>query len=196
MLAPAAVFASLGLGFLFIEMFLIGRASLYLEDRTAAFSLVLTGMLVFSGVGSMLAARVRRLRWVGLAILGWCALVGVGLQPAMLATLGLPWAVRAAGVLVLLAPVSVALGMPFPLALARGTQGGGTQAVGPGFLPWAWALNGAFSVVATPLANLVAIHSGYGMVLGCGGVLYGVALLLFPRMPPTRTVPWLDSPST
>ncbi len=203
-LGPAVVFASLGLGFLFIEMFLIGRASLYLEDRTAAFSLVLTGMLVFSGVGSLLASRVRRMRWVGLVILGWCALVGVGLQPLMLATLGLPWAVRAAGVLLLLAPVSVALGVPFPLALARGTQGGGGRpgetgvrgAVGPGFLPWAWALNGAFSVVATPLANLVAIHSGYGMVLLCGGLLYGVALLLFPRLPATRTAPWLELPST
>ncbi len=205
-LGPAVVFAALGLGFLFIEMFLIGRASLYLEDRTAAFSLVLTGMLVFSGVGSLLASRVRRMRWVGLAILGWCALVGLGLQPLMLATLGLPWAVRAAGVLLLLAPVSVALGIPFPLALARGTQGGGARhgetgvggggAVGPGFLPWAWALNGAFSVVATPLANLVAIHSGYGMVLLCGALLYGVALLLFPRMPATRTAPWLELPST
>ncbi|MGI3777654.1 MAG: hypothetical protein ACRYGC_10220 [Janthinobacterium lividum] len=194
-LAPAVVFAALGLGFLFIEMFLIGRASLYLEDRTAAFSLVLTGMLVFSGVGSMLGARVRRLRWVGVAILGWCALVGAGLQPLMLATVGLPWGVRACGVLLLLAPVSVALGVPFPLALARGTQGSG-GAVGPGFLPWAWALNGAFSVVATPLANLVAIRSGYGMVLLCGAMLYGVALLLFPRLPRTRTVPWLDSPQT
>ncbi len=198
-LAPAVVYAALGLGFLFIEMFLIGRASLYLEDRTAAFSLVLTGMLVFSGVGSMLAARVRRLRWVGLAILGWCALVGAGLGPLMLATVGLPWAARAAGVLLLLAPVSVALGVLFPLALSRGTQGGDGQgggAVGPGFLPWAWALNGAFSVVATPLANLVAIRSGYGMVLLCGAMLYGVALLLFPRPPRTRTVPWLDSPQT
>ncbi|MGI4977148.1 MAG: hypothetical protein ACRYG6_09425 [Janthinobacterium lividum] len=194
-LAPAVVFAALGLGFLFIEMFLIGRASLYLEDRTAAFSLVLTGMLVFSGVGSMLGARVRRLRWVGVVILGWCALVGAGLQPLMLATVGLPWGVRACGVLLLLAPVSVALGVPFPLALARGTQGSG-GAVGPGFLPWAWALNGAFSVVATPLANLVAIRSGYGMVLLCGAMLYGVALLLFPRPPRTRTVPWLDSPQT
>ncbi len=217
-LAPAVTFASLGLGFLFIEMFLIGRASLYLEDRTAAFSLVLTGMLVSSGLGSMVAGRVRRLRAVGAAILAWCVLVGLGLQPLMLATLDLPWAMRAAGVLALLAPVSVALGMLFPLALARGTQTGGTQTggtqtggtqtggtqaggadggkVGPGFLPWAWALNGAFSVVATPLANLVAIHSGYSTVLLCGGLLYGVALLFFPRAPASRTTSWLDLPST
>ena len=201
-LGPAVTFASLGLGFLFIEMFLIGRASLYLEDRTAAFSLVLTGMLVFSGVGSMLAGRVRRLRRVGAAILAWCVLVGLGLEPLMLASLGWPWVARAAGVLALLAPVSVALGVLFPLALARGTQAGGAGCgagegtVGPGFLPWAWALNGAFSVVATPLANLVAFHSGYGVVLLCGGLLYGLALLFFPRPSAPRTTPWLDTYST
>ena len=52
----------------------------------------------------------------------------------------------------LLAPVSVALGLPFPLGLSRMGHGG--------FLPWAWGLNGAFSVVATPLANLIAIKVG------------------------------------
>ena len=51
------------------------------------------------------------------------------------------------------APVSVALGLPFPLGLART----GRRA----FLPWAWGLNGAFSVVATPLANLIARQDGY-----------------------------------
>ncbi len=50
-------FASLGLGFLFIEIAVIERASFYLNDRTSAFALVLTAMLVFSGVGSLLADR-------------------------------------------------------------------------------------------------------------------------------------------
>ena len=54
--------------------------------------------------------------------------------------------------LALLAPVSLALGLPFPLGLARMGRGG--------FLPWAWGLNGAFSVVATPLANLIALQGG------------------------------------
>ena len=47
-----------GLGFLFIEISLIERASLFLNDRTAAFAIVLTAMLVFSGLGSLLADRV------------------------------------------------------------------------------------------------------------------------------------------
>ena len=92
----------------------------------------------------------------------------------MLATLGLPWLVRAALVLAIAAPVSIALGLPFPLGLSRVGSGG--------FLPWAWGLNGAFSVVSTPLANLTAIGAGYDRVLLCAVLLYVTALLTFPRL--------------
>jgi len=190
MLRPVLYFASLGLGFLFIEIFLIEKASLYLNDRTSAFALVLTGMLVFSGLGSLLADRVRR---IGIAlsaavVVGWCTLALLGLQPFLLATLGLPWALRAAIVIVLVAPVSLALGMPFPLGLARaGTVGGG-------FLPWAWGLNGAFSVVATPLANLVAVQSGFDRVLLIAALLYVVTYLAYPSV--RKTVQWQPSPTT
>ena len=80
------------------------------------------------------------------------------------------------------APVSLALGLPFPLGLSR--LGGG------GMLPWAWGLNGAFSVVATPLANLIAREAGFDRVLFCAALLYVIALLTFPtaRMPS----PWPD----
>lgn len=190
MLRPVLYFASLGLGFLFIEIFLIEKASLYLNDRTSAFALVLTGMLVFSGLGSLLADRVRR---IGIAlsaavVVGWCALALLGLQPFLLATLGLTWALRAAIVIVLVAPVSLALGLPFPLGLARaGTAGGG-------FLPWAWGLNGAFSVVATPLANLVAVQSGFDRVLLIAALLYVVTYLAYPSV--RKTVQWQPSPTT
>jgi len=190
MLRPILYFASLGLGFLFIEIFLIEKASLYLNDRTSAFALVLTGMLVFSGLGSLLADRVRR---VGIAlaaavVVGWCALALLGLEPFLLATLGLPWLLRAVIMVALVAPVSLALGMPFPLGLARaGTAGGG-------LLPWAWGLNGAFSVVATPLANLVAVQFGFDRVLLIAALLYVVTYLAYPSV--RKTVQWQTSPTS
>ncbi len=190
MLRPILYFASLGLGFLFIEIFLIEKASLYLNDRTSAFALVLTGMLVFSGLGSLLADRVRR---VGIAltaavVVGWCALALLGLQPFLLATLGLPWLLRAAIVVALVAPVSVALGMPFPLGLARAGAAGG------GLLPWAWGLNGAFSVVATPLANLLAVQYGFDRVLLIAALLYVVTYLAYPSV--RKSVQWQPSPTS
>ncbi len=181
-------FGSLGLGFLFIEIVLIEKASLYLNDRTSAFALVLTGMLVFSGLGSLVADRVRGGIWtVGGVVVLWCAVALVGLEPLLLSTLGLPWAARAAILLAVTAPVSVALGMPFPMGLARAGAAGG------GFMPWAWGLNGAFSVVATPLANLVSVQAGFDRVLLCAAMLYVVTILSFPAF--RKSVSWQPSPT-
>lgn len=176
-------YAGLGLGFLFVEIYLIERASFYLNDRTAGFALVLTGMLIFSGLGSMLAARFadapeRAVRIAVLVVVVWGVLVLLLVQPAMMASLSLPWWLRAVIVLVAVAPASIALGLPFPLGLS--------QAGSTGFLPWAWGLNGAFSVVSTPLANLVAIESGFDRVLLCALVLYVAVAVAFPRRAPSR----------
>jgi predicted MFS family arabinose efflux permease len=55
-------------------------------------------------------------------------------------------------------------------------------------LPWAWALNGAFSVVATPLANLIAREAGFDRVLFSAALLYVTALLSFPTA--RKSIPW------
>jgi hypothetical protein len=170
-------FPALALGFLFLEITLIEKASLWLGDRTSAFALVLTGMLVFSGVGSLLSERFAQAPRQGTAIaaaivLAWCAATAWQLEPMILTTLAWPFWARATLLLTITAPVSIALGMPFPLGLARtGTSG---------FLPWAWGLNGAFSVVATPLANLIAREAGFGRVLLCAAILYALAWATFP----------------
>jgi hypothetical protein len=192
LLRPIVYFPALGLGFLFIEIFLIEKASLWLNDRTSGFALVLTGMLIFSGLGSMAADRVaaaphRAIALACLIVVAWCAAVLAGLQPAILATLGTPWPVRAALVLAILAPVSLALGLPFPLGLARTGSGG--------FLPWAWGLNGAFSVVATPLANLIGREAGLSRVLLCAAVLYVIALVTFPAARKSRAWQFLSARS-
>ena len=176
---PLLYFPALGLGFLFIEIFLIEKVAFYLNDRTSAFALVLTGMLIFSGLGSALAGRVSArtklaVALCALAVLAWSAAMFRWSEPAMLASLDWPWAARAAVVMAVMAPVSLALGLPFPLGLNR---------VGTGsYLPWAWGLNGAFSVVATPLANLIARQAGLSWLLAGAAVTYGIVVLALVLM--------------
>ena len=136
-------------------------------------------MLIFSGLGSMAANRLRlRLAWpVILAVLGLCLLL---LPMTILATIGWPFPVRLVLLAVLLAPLSFALGMPFPMGLAEAGK------KGHGFLPWAWALNGAFSVIATPLANLDRDGIRLPLLLGGAILLYGLAWLSFPAFAPVR----------
>ncbi len=177
-LKGALYFPALALGFLFIELFAIERASLVLDDRALGFALVLAVLLGASGAGAFVSGRLaaRPRAGVALAALGLALWAGgvFALQGApMLALAGWPVAARVAVLALALAPAGFLMGLPFPLGL--------TQFAADGFfLPWAWGLNGAFSVLATPLANLLLRNIGLHAVL-CGAVLlYGLAALAFP----------------
>jgi hypothetical protein len=65
-----------------------------------------------------------------------------------------------------------AMGMPFPLLLR---QLGRTRAE---ILPWAWAINGCASVLAGPLATLLALAIGLPAVLLAASACYLVAALV------------------
>jgi hypothetical protein len=171
----AVYFSALALGFLFLEIFGIESASRLLDDRAAGFALVLSTMLAGSGLGSFLSGRFgqRPMRGVVLAagiVLGW-GVVMYGGNAVAVSLGGAAFWLRAALVVAMMAPVSVAMGMPFPLGLARLEQGF--------LLPWAWGLNGAVSVVATPLANLVLRNIGLHAVLAGAVVMYGIAATSF-----------------
>ena len=191
MLRPILYFPALALGFLFIEIFAIEKASAFLNDRATGFSLVISFMLIFSGLGSFFSARFARAPVVGvwlacLVITFWSTIAILVLPALMPAGDGLPYLARCLLVIVALAPVSIALGLPFPLGLG--------QVAGGRFLPWAWGLNGAFSVVATPLAQLLARNYGLHVVLAAAVLLYVVAATSFPAY--RRQKNWLPSNTT
>ena len=177
-------FAGLGLGFLFIEIYLIEKATYFLNDRTLGFSLTLAAMLLFSGLGSYLsgrytgdARRVRMgLRLACLVILAFCAFAWLAAD--VLLPLGIAWPlpVRILLMLVVIAPVGVALGFPFACGMAA------LQPY-PYFVPWAWSLNGAFSVVASPLAQLLAMGHGNRALVAAGLVLYLLVWIWLPLAP-------------
>ena len=166
-----------------MEIFLIDKAAFYLNDYSSAFALVLTAMLVFSGLGSMIAGNCARVpkaaSLIGLiVVLAWIGAMLVGAEQFMMQTLDQSWLVKALLVVVVAAPVSLALGLPFPLGLIQ---------VGDGrALPWAWGLNGAFSVVATPLANLMSRDIGFSSLLIVAAGLYALAFLVLPVAAPVR----------
>lgn len=172
-------FACLGLGFLFIEMALIERFSVFLNSATTAFSVVLAGMLVFSGLGSWFSSRFVDKAGKGIRIA--VALIAVSvvcyilfLFPMIQTLSGLPLAVKGLVVLIVIAPVSFALGMPYPLGLSTMKEHTGS------LIPWAYAINGAFSVISTPVAAIVSISNGYTALFAVSIVLYGLAFFCFP----------------
>jgi hypothetical protein len=172
-------FASLGLGFLFFEILFIEKMAYFLNDRTYAFAVVLSAMLIFSGFGSFFCSRfldnpARGVRFAVAIVAAWSLLAALGLDALMQTLLGAPFAVKLAVAAMVAAPLAFGLGMPFPLGLYlfRGEH--------DHFLPWAWSLNGAFSVVATPAANLLAVSFGYTILLVLGLALYIMTVFTYP----------------
>jgi hypothetical protein len=171
-------FLLLGLAFLFVEMAFIQKFILFLSNPLYSVAVVLSGFLLFAGLGSASSERLaRRLPrpgvspvTVAVAAIAVLALAYVFVLPAIFARfIGLPDAARIVLSLLLIAPLAFFMGMPFPLGLARLSE----QA--PGFLPWAWGINGFASVVSAVLATLLAIEFGFNAVILLALVLYAVA---------------------
>ncbi len=169
-------FAGLGLGFIFIEVVFLQHFTLFLGQPVYTFAVVLAGLLMFTGLGAYLAGtlagtpreRLRRvIPWL-LAVLAATAL----LTPLVFqAALGLPMFLRVVIALAVIAPLGVLLGMPFP----TGLRIVGEEA--PGLVPWAWGVNGFFTVIGTILALMFAMMVGFLAVLVLAGVCYLAAWL-------------------
>jgi len=78
--------------------------------------------------------------------------------------------------IILIAPLGLCMGMPFPMALANISQ------TAPALIPWAWGINGCASVISAILATLIAMQFGFTVLIFLAVVLYGVAAWCFPRL--------------
>jgi len=172
-------FMALGVGYLFVEMALIQRLVFLLADPIYAVAVVLVGLLFVSGLGSAWAARQLRKGISPTRLACFAAIVvavtgtvyALGLHAILTPLLSWPLLARMALAFTVILPFA-AMGMPFPLVLH---QLGQTRAE---MLPWAWAINGCASVVAGPLATLLALSAGLPAVLLVASACYAVAALL------------------
>jgi len=176
-------FSCLAVGFMFAEMVLIQKFTLFVAAPAYAAAVVLSGMLVFSGLGAAFSTRfVGRLRRgilvaVG-GIVGTCITYSVGLTPLLTATMSLPEWGRIALSLLAVGPLAFCLGMPFPLGLSA-LSGQGRE----GDVAWGWAVNGAVSVVGVVLAQTLAMMAGFTVVFLVAAGIYLLALATFPGAP-------------
>ncbi len=174
-------FFSIGLAFLFIEIAFIQKMTLLLHHPLYSAATVMTGFLIFAGLGSLYSqhlarqGRARRgmvLAVGGIAVLSLSYLLFFKHLPD--AILSLPLAVKMLFAMTMIAPLAGLMGMPFPLALSY--LGQHTRQL----IPWAWGINGCASVISAILATLLAIHSGFSMVVTLAVLLYLLAALSFP----------------
>jgi hypothetical protein len=183
-------FLALGAGYLLVEVPLLQRFILFLGHPVYSLMVVLFSMLVASGIGSLVAARLplnRRGLLIGVvtASAGIVLLANFCLPGLLRSLIGLPIAARVALSVLLIAPIGLMLGMPFPTGLRI------VHAISPSLIPWAWAVNGAASVAAPILAMIIAIASGFTTTQSWGAFSYLVAavvLVFLPRGAAMRVV--------
>jgi len=70
-----------------------------------------------------------------------------------------------------LAPLGLLMGTAFPGGLAW------LRERAPGWIPWAWAINGCASVLASVLAAMLALSAGFSWVLVAAALSYTAAWL-------------------
>ncbi|MGD8855453.1 MAG: hypothetical protein PVG33_03920 [Chloroflexota bacterium] len=184
-------FAGLGLGFILVEIGVIQQTRLFLGHPTMAITVVLATLLIGGGIGSGLAGRWFRDQeappWtpalVVIVILALWLLLWPRIQDQALGA-GVP--TRILVVMASLAPLGLAMGMPFPLGLRAAAAWGQRQ------VALAWAVNGVLSVAGSVLAVTLATQFGFSIVLFAGGAAYAVAAAAAALTPASR-VPASDA---
>jgi hypothetical protein len=178
----ALYFAAVGLGFMFIEIAFIQKFILFLSHPSYAVAVALFSFLLWAGVGSAASrrwmagrrGRVPPVTWPVCGIAIACALYLLALPALTEILVRLPDAARIAAAILLIAPLGLCMGMPFPLGLEALSRSGGRT------VPWAWGINACSSVAGAILATLLAIHFGFSAVILIAIGLYAVCAATFP----------------
>ena len=180
--ASVVYFACLGFGFIAVELALLQNLTLLLGHPIFTLAILLFTLLAAGGVGSAVSPLVAPgTACLAVAVLGAIEAVALPRIVPMLLPLAL-WARMAIAVL-LVAPLGLAMGVPFP----RGLQSTGRGSLPPP--PFYWGLNGVMSVVGSVTTVFVALSWGFqaAMLIGCA--CYVMSALVSRRALATPTTP-------
>jgi hypothetical protein len=196
-------FASIGLGFMFIEISMIQRFSLLLGYPTLSLSVSLFTLLLATAVGARLSGRIGAHPTKGLpaAVAALLAVTLLYLSISDRVTeVALAWSepLRIMLVIAMLFPVGMALGVFLPAGIdqATGLTTGAPDGDRDRFVAWCWAVNGFFSVIGSSVTTVASMTFGFDRTVTFGLALYVVALgaLLLGHSAPTARTSGDDAP--
>jgi spermidine synthase len=172
-------FACLGAGYIMVEVGLIAHFVMALGNPTISASVLITGMLVFSGLGALASERtLSRMRAVmpalflaiGALLIAYALFINLALD----AIGGLPYGARLLWCFALIAPPAFLMGFPMPTAMTTlGLLGKDHMFI------WAWGVNGCFSVIGAAAAPVIATNFGLATVIEVAAFAYLLALPSF-----------------
>ncbi len=174
-------FGCLGLGFILVELGFMQQFVLFLGHPVYSLAVVLSGLLIASGIGAGITPILERkfgehrAKWVCVGALTAILVVyGIGLSTLFGALIGLPLPARVAIAALLVALPGLAMGTFVPNGVRT------ADSIAPGLVAWGWGLNGATSVVGSALAVMLSMNIGFRVVLFIGVAIYILGGLLLP----------------
>lgn len=155
-------FFAIGCGYMFFEMVLLQKLTLFLGNPTVSLITVISGLLFSSGIGSLASSSFTsknnfQKAALALCVFLLCDLLFLSRFINIFQSFSL--AARIVVSLCLIFPQGFLLGLPFPLGMKHAGQRA------PSLIPWSWSVNGFASVIAPVLATILAIHKGFSMVM-------------------------------
>jgi hypothetical protein len=175
---PLVYFACLGGAFMLIEVALLQRFVLLLGHPVYSLTVTLLSILLGTGLGSAMSRRIgdhalRRSAALACGIVVVIALLWTTVLPSVLqAAIAWPLAARMALAVALMLPAGMVMGVPLPAGIRMLANNR------PRLVPWAWAMNGALSVLGAILAVFIAMNWGFSATLACGAAVYACAAVL------------------
>lgn len=176
-------FICLGLGFMLVEIPLIQKFILFLGQPLYAIAIILSSLLIFSGIGSLLSGKfpqqsvISRLKT---SIFALCILLLVyvyGLSSVFDLFLGASALIRFIIAVLLIIPLGLLMGMALPLGIRL------LEHDGPSMIPWVWGVNGACSVMGSIIAWGLSLNFGYNFTLCIAIAVYGGACCIMLLKP-------------
>jgi hypothetical protein len=169
-------FCLLGAAYIIVEIILIQRMTLFVGYPTLAITVTLVSMLLFSALGSLLGQHIctsaDRLSVVFAILVGLIVVYGTLLPRLLGSLMGADDHVRILLGAGLIAPLAIVMGMPFPTGLRQ------LALTAPRLVPWAWGMNGVFSVLGSVVVVIVAIQTTFTHATWLAAAAYLVAALV------------------
>ena len=168
-------FASLGLGYMLLEISFIQKFILYLTNPSYSTSIIIFSFLFFSGLGSFYSKKIERnyigsLKIIIFILCGLLIIYQFILPYIFNTTLKYSLFVRIFITMGLIFPLGFLMGMPFPLGIRMVSlinKGKGKE-----LIPWLWATNSFCSIISSISAVIIALFFGFKVVAILAALIY------------------------
>jgi hypothetical protein len=169
-------FSLLGAAYMFIQIVLIQRFTLFIGYPIHATTTTIASMLAFAAIGSLVISKhirsVGALRLILISIAFLTVIYIVALPRLFSAWMHWSDPARIVVSMLIIAPLATLMGIPFPTGLRQ------LGARAPELVVWAWGMNGVFSVLGSVLVIIISMSSTFTVAMLWGAAGYSGAALV------------------